>query len=88
MKLTELFNRKSTHDDARLNFAKWYNEVETFGERELNHVLETFDSHNQNIFNYFEGRLTKVSTESFNTKIKTFRTQFRGIWAQFGTVEK
>lgn len=79
LKLTELFNRKSTLQEARLNLARWYNSVEAFGEDEFNHVLETFENHNRTILNYFEERLTNASAESFNAKIKAFRTQFRGV---------
>lgn len=79
LKLTELFNRKSTLQEARLNLARWYNDVEAFGEDEFNHVLETFENHNRTILNYFEERLTNASAESFNAKIKAFRTQFRGV---------
>ncbi|WP_354668942.1 transposase, partial [uncultured Muribaculum sp.] len=35
--------------------------------------------HNTTIINYFERRLTNASAESFNAKIKAFRTQFRGV---------
>ena len=42
-------------------------------------VLETFENHNTTIINYFEQRLTNASAESFNAKIKAFRTQFRGV---------
>ncbi|WP_438989605.1 transposase [Polaribacter sp.] len=31
------------------------------------------------ILNYFYNRSTNASAESFNAKIKTFRTQFRGV---------
>ncbi|MEF2751819.1 MAG: transposase, partial [Muribaculaceae bacterium] len=31
------------------------------------------------IVNYFERRLTNAAAESFNAKIKAFRTQFRGV---------
>ena len=79
MKLTELFNRKSTPSQARLNLARWYNDVEAFGENEFARVLETFENHNDTIINYFERRLTNASAESFNAKVKAFRTQFRGV---------
>lgn len=46
---------------------------------QFNHVLETFENHNRTILNYFEERLTNASAESFNAKIKAFRTQFRGV---------
>ncbi|MBO5957375.1 MAG: transposase [Bacteroidales bacterium] len=31
------------------------------------------------IVNYFENRSTNASAESFNAKVKAFRSQFRGI---------
>lgn len=79
LKLTDIFNRKDEPDVARLNLARWYNEVEAFNNNEFNKVLETFENHNRTIVNYFERRLTNASAESFNAKIKAFRTQFRGV---------
>lgn len=77
--MVEIFNKKSTPDEARLNLARWYNAVKEFNSPEFNKVLETFENHNTTIINYFEQRLTNASAESFNAKIKAFRTQFRGI---------
>lgn len=77
--LVDIFNKKSSPDVARLNLARWYNEVEAFDNHEFNKVLETFENHNTTIINYFEERLTNASAESFNAKIKAFRTQFRGV---------
>lgn len=74
-----IFNRKSIPDEARLNLARWYNDVEKFDNPEFSKVLETFENHNTTIINYFEQRLTNASAESFNAKIKAFRTQFRGV---------
>jgi transposase len=79
MKLTEIFNRRITADSAGLLFAKWYNEVEKFGETQFNRMLETFENHNRTIINCFNDRLTNASAESFNAKIKAFRGQFRGV---------
>ena len=79
LKLVEIFNKKSIPAVARLNLAKWYNEVEAYGDNHFNKVLETFENHNTTIINYFEQRLTNASAESFNAKIKAFRTQFRGV---------
>ena len=79
LKLVDVFNNKSLPAVARLNLARWYNEVEAFGNNEFNKVLETFENHNKTITNYFERRLTNASAESFNAKIKAFRTQFRGV---------
>lgn len=79
LKLADIFNKKSKADVARLNLARWYNEVEAFGDNQFNKVLETFENHNRTIINYFDRRLTNASAESFNAKIKAFRTQFRGV---------
>lgn len=77
--MVDIFNKKSIPAEARLNFARWYNRVEAFDNREFNKVLETFENHNTTIINYFEQRLTNASAESFNAKIKAFRSQFRGV---------
>lgn len=79
MKLTDIFNRKIKPEEARLTLARWYNEVEEFGDNNLNRVLDTFENHNVTIINYFDGRLTNASAESFNAKIKALRSQFRGV---------
>ncbi len=65
--------------EARLNLARWYNKVEAFGDDGFSKVIETFENHNATIVNYFQDRLTNASAESFNAKIKAFRTQFRGV---------
>lgn len=79
LELVDIFNRKSKPAEARLNLARWYNKVETFGDDGFSKVIETFENHNATIINYFEDRLTNASAESFNAKIKAFRTQFRGV---------
>ena len=79
LKLVDIFNKKSIPGVARLDLAKWYNEVDAFGYEGFSKVIETFENHNDTIVNYFENRLTNASAESFNAKIKAFRTQFRGV---------
>ena len=79
LNLVDIFNKKSKPAAARLNLARWYNDVEAFGYDGFSKVIETFENHNETIINYFEERLTNASAESFNAKIKAFRTQFRGV---------
>ena len=62
-----------------LELARWYKDVESYGENCLNRVLETFENHYDTIINYFEKRLTNASAESFNAKIKAFRATQRGV---------
>ena len=79
LELVDIFNKKSKPGAARLNLARWYNKVEALGEDGFSKVIETFENHNATIVNYFKDRLTNASAESFNAKIKAFRTQFRGV---------
>lgn len=79
LELVDIFNKKSLPAEARLNLARWYNKVEALGDDGFNKVIETFENHNATIINYFVDRLTNASAESFNAKIKAFRTQFRGV---------
>ena len=79
LELVDIFNKKSEPAAARLNLARWYNKVEQFADDGFSKVIETFENHNATIINYFEERLTNASAESFNAKIKAFRTQFRGV---------
>ena len=79
LKLVDIFNKKSIPGVARLDLARCYNEVDAFGYEGFSKVIETFENHNDTIVNYFENRLTNASAESFNAKIKAFRTQFRGV---------
>lgn len=79
LELVNIFNKKSKPAEARLNLARWYNMVEKFGDEGFCKVIETFENHNATIINYFQDRLTNASAESFNAKIKAFRSQFRGV---------
>lgn len=79
LNLIEVFNKKSKPSDARLNLARWYNNVSNLHCKDFDRVLATFENHNSTIINYFENRLTNASAESFNAKIKAFRSQFRGV---------
>ncbi|WP_317173352.1 transposase [Flavobacterium columnare] len=36
-------------------------------------------NHYKTILNYFDNRSTNASAESFNAKIKAFRSKFRGV---------
>ena len=79
LELVDFLLKMSKPAEARLNLARWYNKVEAFGDDGFSKVIETFENHNATIINYFQDRLTNASAESFNAKIKAFRTQFRGV---------
>jgi transposase len=79
MQLTNIYNARSTKNAARLNLAKWFNEVSKLAGNAFQTVIETFMNHYDTILNFFVNRQTNASAESFNAKVKAFRRQFRGV---------
>lgn len=64
---------------AYTKLAKWYDKVEKADFKSFNTVSRTIQQHYTTILNFFEKRSTNASAESFNAKIKAFRSQFRGV---------
>lgn len=79
MELTDIFNKKVDKDIARLDLARWYNKVDEMDGGQFRSVTETFRNHYDTILNYFINRSTNAGAESFNAKVKAFRSQFRGV---------
>jgi transposase len=67
---------KNTHKDV---LAKWYNKVAESGFKSFNTIAATIYDHYDEILNFFVNRSTNASAESFNAKIKNFRTLLRGV---------
>ena len=59
--------------------AQWHEKVAQSGFKSFNTVSRTIMNHYVTILNYFDNRSTNASAESFNAKIKAFRSQFRGV---------
>ena len=59
--------------------AQWYNEIENTDFKSFRIVMNTVSLNYQGILNYFDNRSTNASAESFNAKIKAFRSQMRGV---------
>ncbi|WP_432713414.1 transposase [Pedobacter sp.] len=49
------------------------------GFKAFNTISRSIQHHCQNILNYFDNRSTNASAESFNAKIKAFRSQSEGL---------
>lgn len=77
--LRQVYNKRNTKEIAMLNLARWYNEVERSGFKSFSVIVKTFTQHYNEILNYFNHRSTNASAESFNAKIKKFRSNFRGV---------
>jgi len=77
--LREFFNTKTGKGVALTKLAQWYDRVEKSGFKSFNTIMNTIRINYDGIVNYFENRSTNASAESFNAKIKAFRSQFRGV---------
>lgn len=77
--LRQIFNRNSTKDSARLNLARWYNDVERSGIESFQTIMDTVQLHYDEILNYYNHRSTNASAEQLNSKIKAFRKSLRGV---------
>lgn len=78
----DLRNIYESSDKRILGFtrlAKWYEKVRQSGFKVFNTVARSLENHYATIANYFLKRSTNASAESFNAKVKAFRSQFRGV---------
>lgn len=77
--LASIYQHTKDKGVAFTKLARWYDKVEKAGFKSFNTVSRSIQQHYQSILNFFENRSTNASAESFNAKIKAFRTQFRGV---------
>ena len=79
MELTQIYNKTTDKGIALTKFAKWYDMVDRLQSKFFNSVINTMQNNYGIIINYFDNRSTNASAESFNAKVKAFRSQFRGV---------
>lgn len=80
MALTSIYNEKILDKGIALTkLAHWYERVAKLNCKYFKSVIETMQNNYATIVNYFDNRATNASAESFNAKIKAFRSQFRGV---------
>ena len=65
--------------EARESFEKWYQKVEEKNIDSFVVAAESVRLHETTILNYFIARSTNASAESFNAKLKSFRSVVRGV---------
>ena len=64
---------------ALLQFNEWKEKVEATKIDEFNTVVRSLEYHLDDILNFFDNRSTNANAESFNSKIKGFRANLRGV---------
>ena len=78
--LRVIFNNKNaTPESARESLREWYAKVKTFKNDDFHTLVETIQSREEDVLNFFLFRSTNASAEALNTKIKAFRAQLRGV---------
>lgn len=77
--LRMIFAKNTIKDVARLNMARWYNNVEKANFHSFHVIAATFHEHYNDILNFYNNRSSNAAAESFNSKIKQFRSALRGI---------
>ena len=66
-------------EKALLQFYDWKKNVVASKIEEFNTAVNSLEYHTENIFNFFDHRSTNANAESFNSKIKGFRANLRGV---------
>ena len=79
MELRRIFNMKISPTKALGKMNEWYEKVSTLANSNFRSVIKTFKNHAPTILNYFRRRATNASAEAFNSKVKIFRAQLRGV---------
>lgn len=77
--LRMIFAKNTVKDAARLSMARWYDKVEKAGFHSFNVIAATFYEHYEDILNFYINRSSNAAAESFNSKIKLFRANLRGV---------
>jgi transposase len=77
--LSRIFEKTEDKLYGLTRLAKWHEKVRQSGFKSFNTVSRSIQNHYKTILNYFNHRSTNASAESFNAKIKAFRSQFRGV---------
>lgn len=78
-KLSWVYQNTDNKTYALSRLAKWHEEVRQANFKTFNTISKTIELNYRDILNYFDNRSTNASAESFNAKIKGFRTQLRGV---------
>lgn len=68
-----------SQDNAEQRFTNWVKKTNELKIKEFNSVANTVKNNLSNILNFFVNRNTNANAESFNSKIKLFRANLRGV---------
>ena len=79
MSLRNCYESSKNIPEAKKRLENWYKQVDEAKIESFYLPAETISLHETNILNYFTNRSTNASAESFNAKLKGFRSLVRGV---------
>jgi transposase len=79
MMFRNCYETGNTVAEAKTKLQQWYNKVKEKDFDAFNTAAESIRWHETTILNYFINRSTNASAESFNAKLKDFRSIVRGV---------
>jgi transposase len=65
--------------NAKRQFKDWINDIKNSNIKEFNTAAKSIEYHLDTILNFFINRNTNANAESFNSKIKLFRANQKGV---------
>jgi transposase len=71
--------KNTSKEKAKHQFYFWKQEVLNSKIDEFNSAVYSIEYHLDNILNFFDNRSTNANAESFNSKIKAFRANLKGV---------
>jgi len=73
-----IYEQKSK-EEAKVKFKEWIEKTKELGLKNFNTAANSIMLHFDTILNFFDHRNTNANAESFNSKIKLFRANQRGV---------
>ena len=73
------YENNTNKQQAKEDLQRWYKKVEEDNIESFLVAAESIKAYEDTILNYFNNRSTNASAESFNAKLKGFRTLVRGV---------
>jgi transposase len=79
MMFRNIYETATTKKETEKGLLKWYAKVEEKNFPSFITASQSIQNHQETILNFFVNRTTNALAEAFNSKIKAFRSVFRGI---------
>lgn len=79
MMFRNIYETAKSRDAAEERISLWHQKVQEKNIESFITAAESIDNHKETILNFFNHRTTNALAESFNSKLKAFRSIFRGI---------